>query len=115
MKTIVILRPVAGVGIERIAPLLVAEEKKLWSYMVKGNCREIYYNVATFGSVILIFETATAEDCASMVSAFPLVDGGVFDVEYLPCEHYTGVAHLFAAEHGLSASLPTTWVKPPSQ
>jgi hypothetical protein len=115
VKTIVILRPVAGVGIERIAPLLIAEERVLWSYIATGSCREIHYNVATFGSVVLVFETATSEECEDLVGAFPLVDSGVFHVEYLPCQPYTGMAHLFAVEHGFSASLPAAWAERFSQ
>ena len=109
MKTIVILRPSKSFDPERFSKLIRDEERVVWRAQVSGELREVLYNTAQFGSVILICETATFERAKELVLALPLVAGRLFDAEVLPTRPYDGLAHLFREDEGFKQMLPPEW------
>jgi hypothetical protein len=112
MKTIAILRPSRGFTMERFGQFVLDEERAVWRAQTSGELREILYNTSQFGSMILIFETATIERAKQLASELPLVANGLFDVELLGTRPYDGLAHLFRAEEGFKQNLPAEWQQP---
>jgi hypothetical protein len=111
MKTIAILRPSAQFDPARFAALIEDEERAVWRAQVSGELREILYNTAQYGSVILIFETTNAERAAEIAQDLPLVAEGLFDIEVLPTHPYDGLGHLFRSEEDFHQTLPPEWLQ----
>jgi hypothetical protein len=109
MKTIVILRPGARFDKERFGALINDEERAVWRAQVSGELREILYNTAQFGSVILIYETTTVERARELTHDLPLVAQGLFNLEVLPTRPYDGLANLFKPDEDFRQTLPPEW------
>ena len=92
-----------------LAKLIPDEEQAVWRHMISGRLRDISYNLASFGSVVLTLETDAAPQARELVEALPLVANGLLMPEYLPLKPYDGLANLFDQATGIRQQLPVEW------
>lgn len=117
MKTIVILRFASGADFSDLENLIPNEERAVWEHLISGELREISYNLSSFGSVVLTFETPSTDRARELVEALPLVVKGLLIPEYLPLKPYDGLANLFDRALKIGQQPPIEWQKlaPPQQ
>ena len=110
MRSLIILRPVAGVTLDQFMPLLVEEEKTLWGYLQSGAVRSINYAADHPGTIVLDFETETADQARTLAEQFPIAQAGLFEIEVLGLAPYQGLAALFDPAHAIPPQLPAAWM-----
>jgi len=87
-----------GLTAERFAAHQIAEELVVWELQRDGRLRNIHYLVDRIG-VVLMFETASADEARGIVARLPMVEAGLLAADVLPLAPFTGIEELFAPEH----------------
>jgi len=98
MQVLAILTAPEGVMPDRFAAYQVAEETLVWQLQRDGQLRTIHYLIERIG-VVLMFETASAEEARAIVAGLPMVEAGLLVADVLPLAPFTGIENLFAPEH----------------
>ncbi|MFV0408983.1 MAG: YciI family protein [Paracoccus sp. (in: a-proteobacteria)] len=97
MRFICLSRPLEGVGMEQLGPLMGDEVRAAWQLYKDGVIREIYFRQDLIG-VAIMAEADSLDAAKAAVANFPLAKAGLIEFDVIPIGPFTFWDVLFAKE-----------------
>lgn len=100
MQLLAILRAVPGATPAAFAPLMQAEEQRVWSLYVGETLRTMHWSgdprAPETIRVVFALETASTEEAEAALATLPMVRAGLLNVELIPLSPWRPLEILFA-------------------
>ena len=97
MKMLSILTSKPDKQLSDLMPLRIPEEKQVWELYMQGIIREMYWDGERI-RVIFVLEVNDLQAAETAISSFPMVQAGLFDIQFIPLGPWQPLEVLFASE-----------------
>lgn len=98
MKILVLAQRKADLSVDQLRPHFKAEVEAVWNLYKQGVIREFYTRADQGGPAILMVESETVEAAQKTLSALPMVEQNMLNLELIPLAPFASLSHLFPGE-----------------